>query len=308
MSQWSKSALRKRIAFYERNLKLQQLATADEIEAVASRFRGRPTKDELWQWFAELRSLARRNEWKSAEGSGRVTADELDAALEALEGRGEYVQLASVKLVVRIVPASYDRINLIEHLEWTALRLEAAEALIRRKIDAGDDAELPGYDVDICPECERPRRPAALDELLARIQAEITHNRGLIYAQVTAPGPSPAPAAEGVTWASKLTPIEHVALVQAYHRVNLDLLRRLPKPMSRDGERELPTHWSFLFAQLEARTDKQIPADRFMRDRSLAAIVAAVSLEEREHESSRKKAEERQRAEAGARKAARRAR
>lgn len=300
MTSWSRDYLKKKVAFYERVLKRQNLATADEIEAVARKHPGRK-KDDLWARYAELRSLARRNEWVNAAASGEITTDEMEAALEALEGRGELVELASVKAIVRVVPASYERINLVEDLELAQRRLQDAHEALRAAIERGDDLELPGYDVDACPECRRPRRPAQLHELLAGFRKEIAHYRGLIYSQVTAPDPKPVDDAKPPPWSSKITPLEHLALVQAYHRVNMDLLRRLPRPVSRDGERELPAHWSFLFSQLEARTKHRLPAKHFMREYSLAAIVAALTQEQMEHEAEKKRAETETRQSRGAR-------
>ena len=80
-----------------------------------------------------------------------------------------------------------------------------------------------------------------------------------------------------ISWAEKITPAEHVALLQAYHRVNLERMRDIPRPTTEDGESELPSHWSFVMAHQahhESRPPKEI-----MKNRSLAAIVATLSLE-----------------------------
>ncbi len=299
---WTRGNLKRRIEFYRRNLRLQGLATAEELEAVAKQYKGRQTKDDLWHYYCELRSLARRNEWRNPDRpGGNLTLSELDAALEAMYGGGEFVQLPSIEQTVNVVPASYDRINLIEDLELTELRLRAARTELRKAIVRGDDISLPGYDVDICKECNRPRRPEGIDETLERLRKEITHYRGLIYTQVLAPGPAPVDDAEPVPWADQITALEHVAILQAYHRVNHDLLQRLPEPVSRDGKRNLPAHWSFLFAQLEARTKHRTKAATFMRDWSLPAIVAALTMESIENEEQRARAREESRLAARAR-------
>jgi hypothetical protein len=65
--------------------------------------------------------------------------------------------------------------------------------------------------------------------------------------------------------------------MQAYHRVNYDVITRLPQPTSKAGERTLPQSWAFLFAHQADRERR--PAVEIMRDRSLASTVAVIVLQ-----------------------------
>ncbi len=66
-------------------------------------------------------------------------------------------------------------------------------------------------------------------------------------------------------------------MLQAYHRTNYDLLVSMPSPRSKDGKRDLPTHWAFMFEGIAWR-ERRAPIE-IIRDRSLVSVVAATILE-----------------------------
>jgi hypothetical protein len=124
-----------------------------------------------------------------------------------------------------------------------------------------------------------------LDQILDRIISELGFQRSRLYAQVTAP--TPKPVDYEVDWADDITPIEDMALLQAWHRVNMDLITQLPQPRSRDGTRDLPTHWSFVFQSVAWRERR--PPEEIIRDRSLVSIVTSTVLEALKAEAADKK-------------------
>jgi len=110
---------------------------------------------------------------------------------------------------------------------------------------------------------------------LRRIAKAMEEQRGMVYANVVAPGPEPVE--KSVSWGHRITPPENRLLMQAYHQVNYDVLSQLPEPESSDGIRSLPKSWAFLFSNL---SDKEhIASADLMTDRSLASIVAVVVLQ-----------------------------
>lgn len=320
---WSKRELQSQVEFLERNVVRRGQATQAEIDELRQKHkerrrdqgRKRANMEDLWRWWADLKSFWRREE-SGAVHTGRVGApkrklgpDPLDAALKALEDRPEYVELPSVGLFVRVTPASWDRIQEIESLDWWLMRCEAARWLVRDRVK--ESGRLPD-DTPPCGECGRPMEPVELDQIGKDIRQQIVLLKGLIFRQITAPGPEPAVqqiAGDGIVraivrtvkwllgklelepvrWGSKITPAEHVALLQAYHRVNLERMRNIPRPTTEAGDSELPSHWSFVFAHQahhESRPPKEI-----MKTRSLAAIVATLSLEGLQVEDRNKKLE-----------------
>jgi hypothetical protein len=249
----SKKELKNLIAFYERNMINAGLAPTDEIEKIAEQRRGARDKDSLWDWLAELKSLARARKALEQKRGSPVKADAYEAAIAALEGRAESVWLPSLDTSVKVVPASWARILIVEDCEYWILKLHAYEIFIKQQEEQSDD------------------HPQILD----RVITSINETRSLLYAQIAAP--TPAPVEEGIDWADKITVLEEMALKQAWHRVNLDLIARLPEPASRDGKRALPRHWSFVFQSYSWRERR--PPGEIIRDRSLASIVAATVLE-----------------------------
>jgi hypothetical protein len=232
-----------------------QLATEEELEAVAKPYKGRPSKDDLWEWYADLKALARLRKSQETTAGRYDDADAFEAALAALEDRAESVYLPSIDLTVDVRPASWLRIMKIEKHSWWSDRLLATNVY---------------FASDLIVE-----KPPDLPELQDRIMGEISLQRNLLYSEITAP--SPAPAVELVDWADRITPLEEMALVQAYHRVNYDLLATLPTPRSKDGKRELPNHWAFIFEGIAWR-ERRAPIE-IIRDRSLVSVVAATILE-----------------------------
>lgn len=255
MGQKSKREVQARVDTYVRNLKAAGLATEAELESVAKLYKG-GTKDDIWEWLVELRSLARVRKATTDQRSGHKTVDALEAAIAALEGRAEMVELKSIGRTVKVVPASWARIMLVEDINWWIMRLTAAHVVFKN-----DEAhETPLHE---------------LDQILDRILSELSFQRSRLYALVTAP--TPAPVDHVVDWADDITPIEDMALVQAWHRVNMDLMTQLPQPRSRDGVRNLPTHWSFVFQSVAWRERR--PPEEIIRDRSLVSIVTSTVLE-----------------------------
>ncbi len=66
-------------------------------------------------------------------------------------------------------------------------------------------------------------------------------------------------------------------MLEAYHRVNYDVITRIPEPSSSDGERQLPHSWAFLFAHRADRERR--PAVELTCNRSLGSLIANMSLE-----------------------------
>lgn len=263
--------LKRRIDFQKRNLLRTDLATEEEIAAIFSKHEERRAEHRWIYIWGDLRVLIALK--MKDKGGGRIPPDAMAAAILALEEAPETVWLPSLKQQVVIWPAGFEKINAIERLEWWMPRLEAGRIMLMRDKENGRPSKADSR--AICDACERPTSPGNLDELLQEIALESAHMHSWIYAHATSG--SPAPAEEPVTWASQITVLEHMALVQAYHRVNRDIIEQLPKPMSRDGDREQPRHWSFLFAHQADHQQK--PPIEIMRNQSLAGLIAVVSLE-----------------------------
>lgn len=247
----SKDWLRSRVAFYRRNLKAAKLATEAEIANVASRFPG-DGKDDLWEELAHLMSLARRREWRGSQGS-QSRADALDIALYAMADKPITVELPSARRGVKVHPASWPRILLIEDQDFWLQQLHVLREVIR--------SNYADYD--------EPQR------MLQEVAEEIDTVRLELLAQVIAPGPA---IYEGrpPEWLVRLTPIEDMALKQAWHRLNLEPLLTMPKPVSKKGDRELPSHWAFLFESVSWRTKQASP--EVVHNRSLVSMVAESSV------------------------------
>lgn len=274
-------ALKRLIDVQKRNLIRSHLATPAEVAAVEKKHQERPARHRWIFIWGDLRVLIAVK--MTAKGGGKVPPDALAAAILALEEAPETVWLPSLKRQVDVCPASWDKINAIERCDWWLPRLEAGRFVLMHDTENGRPTKADSRAV--CEACERPTHPGNLDELLTEIGQESAHMRAWIYAHVTSG--SAAPAEEPVSWASEITVVEHTALVQAYHRVNTDIIRRLPKPMSRDGEREQPRHWSFLFAH--QADHQEVPPKEIMRNQSLASLIAVVSLEAISHQALQKK-------------------
>ncbi len=257
---WTRKKLENRIASLDKLLRIEKLATDAELDSVASSHPGK-TKEQLWLRYAELRSFARRKEWQARRQNRRGDADSFETALAALEDRAEIVELPSLNRTFRISPASWLRIMRVEDLDWWILRLGAARLLL--KYDAGR-----GEPID------------DLDETLGKIQEEVSHCRSLLYAEVTAEGP--APLYEPIDWGDRITPDEEMLLMEAWHRVNTDILRRLPRPMSKKDGKELPNTWAMVFQSVAWRERR--PPIEIVRERSLVSICAETALEAIKHE------------------------
>lgn len=284
----SADQVRRRIANLTFGLERSGLATEEELASVAARFQGESDVEKLWEYWAELKALgiARIGERKK---KGPVNEQQLEVAAEALAEKPEKVELPSLKKTITVHPASYARIQRIEeHAFWMSM-LEAARSLLLDRARTGQPS--PATSGKPCGECGRPTEPGRLEDLLDRTRTELKLQRAALYGQVTAPGP--APSQESVDWAEKITPLEEALLMQAYHRVNYDVIQGLPEPKSKDGERDLPRSWAFLFSSMALREKK--PAAEIMQDRSLASIIATFVLEqlrEEEREAKRKKEKE----------------
>lgn len=300
--------LKQLIALYERDLPRRGAVTPQELEDVTARFSGRRLRvHDYWEWWADLRAYAKREAWLAGKAGDLGDADALEAAIESLEERAESVELPSLGVTVIVAPASWARIQIIEDHALLEACLQGGRHLLLERLRNGKPIKIrKGESVEICPKCDRPLEVGDTADLLFRTEAELSYQRAAIYAQVTALGPQPLPVGSQVEWADKIVPEEQIALLQAYHRVNLDRLRRMPKPAGKDKKTALPSHWSFLFARLAARENK--PAAEIMRDRSLVAIVAVTILESRRDEIQREEAKRDAKTEAKARpKASRRA-
>ena len=263
MATWSKRQLRDRVAFFRRNLVNHGWATEEEVDSVAQSFPG-ATKDDLWQQLAMLMTYGRRGEWKGARSKEtEARADELDVALSALEDRPETVELPSVNdgdgpMRVTVRPGNWARLNRIDDCDFWRWRLEAARIYLRQEIEAGRDVD-------------------EFDDWTRRIEEELNWTRAMIYAHATAPGTEPWKEPEPPAWCYKLTPVEELMLIQAYHRVNLEPMTLMPKPRGRDGKSELPRHWAFLLQSVSWREKR--PVREVIHDRSLVSIVAEATLE-----------------------------
>jgi hypothetical protein len=273
-SRWRKITmpeLRRRIAFLQRNLVRSRVATAEEIAAVAARFKGQRSLAAYWEHWAELKAMAiARARPAREQRSKKVTPESLEMAVRAMSDEGKTVSLPSLGREVRIVPASFARIVRIEEHEWWMVRLEAARALLVEKAQEQGTASE-----EVCGECHRPKSSGTFDTLLQRITAELQHQRGMLYANVTAPGA--APVLEPVSWPDEITVAEDLLLRQTYHQVNFDVISQLPELRSEDGERDLPRSWAFLFAHQADRERR--PAHELMRDRSLGSTIAVMVME-----------------------------
>lgn len=277
------SELRNRIAFLQRNLIRSRLATKEELDTVASRFAKARSKDALWEYWAELKAVAIARAIKRGPRVG-LSEESLQAAVEALSDQTCDVTLISINETFTIYPASYKRIEVLEEHAWWVARLEAARTLLIQSANKGSPHYLSQSD-EVCSQCNRPLSPGRFNELLQRIQEECEYQRAMLYAQVTITGP--APAKEPVDWAAKITPAEDLLLMEAYHRVNYDVIMRLPEPKSQDNQRSLPRSWAFLFSH-QANRERR-PSVEVMRDRSLGSVVAVLVMEAIRHESLKKK-------------------
>lgn len=268
MAHKTKRQIRDRIEFYSRNLRNAGLATDEEIASVAKPYKGRSSKDDLWMWFADLKALARLRKGNERSevtlGGGIELSRAYDVAIAALEDTPETVYLASIDKHVDVTPASWARILRIEDIAWWLLRLQAMQVLMND------------------PEIEN--KPDNLADVQERIRKELDWQRAFLYAQVVAP--TPAPVKEPVDWGNDITPIEEMALMEAYHRVNVDTLSQMPMPKSRDGKRDLPNHWVFLFQSFAWR--ERCPPTAIIRDRSLVSIVAEATIQNIQEDAARR--------------------
>ena len=286
---WTEKEFERRIAFFERNIERAGLATRAEIAAVALRSKEWAIPERLIYHWADLRALlVERN-------STTVDPDALEAATQAMEERPEWVTLPSVDRNVAVRPASFERITLVEQLDFNLKLLQGARAFLMYQRAMGRKSPAPAPEP--CSECKRPYDPEGAFQLIEDMGREADFTRASLFSQIIADGPE---IREGplVDWAKRITPGEHLLLVQAYHRVNTDPIVRVSKLVSGDGKRDLPMSWSFLFASMEEREHR--PAKEIMRDRSLASIVAVCVVSALQHREAEKKAKEK--AERGARK------
>ena len=267
----SEREIKRRIEHLKRNLVRGRIAVEAEIEAVLAKHNERSEQHrDLFIW-ADLRVLAAVNQ-KGKGGRGGHTPDALAAAILALEEAAEFVWMPSLKRTLAVVPAGWNKINAIERCEWWLPRLEAGRLMLMNDKAEGRRSKA---DPVPCDACGRPLHPGNVDELIEAISVEIANFRAWIYAHVTSG--SPAPAKERAPWANQITVLEHMALIQAWHRVNTDIVSRIPRPVSKDGQREQPTHWSWLFAHQADYQSK--PPTEIMENQSLAALIAVISLE-----------------------------
>lgn len=266
--------LRGRIEFLRRNLLRGKLADESELDKIAARFKGERSKSSLWAHWAELKAIAiakAKNNDPSA--IPEVSEESLEVAVMALADKSVDVFLPSLKQTFTVVPASFSRIEALEGHAWWLARLEAARAVLLE--DANTGKVNKNVAAEYCEKCERPLEVGSLDEILKRIQLEIDQQRDWVLAHAVAP--TPAPADKPVNWGDRITTAEYTLLVQSYHRVNYDIVSRLPEPKSENGARTLPRSWAFLFSH---QADKERrPSAELMRDRSLASVVAVIVLE-----------------------------
>jgi hypothetical protein len=234
---------------------LYELATDAEIASVAESYPGR-TKHELYLRWAELRAYARGRRWQAQKYGDRQKAELWEVAQAALEDRAEVVELISVKQKVSVCPASWARIMTVEDCDWWLMRLCAARLVLKNDADKGEPIEN-------------------LDETLEKIRTEIAHTRAVLYGEVTAP--SPAPANAPVDWADSITPIEEAQLLQAWHDVNTDILKRLRAPVSKRDRSPHPPSWSMVFQSVAWRNNEY--PRTIIHDWSLVSICAENVIE-----------------------------
>ncbi len=278
---WTDREFERRIAFFERNIERAGLATTAEIAAVALRSKEWAIPERLIYHWADLRALlVERNKTT-------VDPDALEAATQAMEERPEWVTLPTVDRVVAVRPASFERITMVEQLDFNLKLLQAARTFLMFQRAAGKRRPKAP---EPCGECKRPYDPEGAFDLIERMGREADFARASLYTQIIADGPEPHDGPL-VDWSKKLTGGEHMLLLQAYHRVNTDPILRVSKLVSSDGKRDLPMSWSFLFATMEEREHR--PAKEIMRDRSLASIVAVCVVSALQHREMEKKAKER---------------
>ncbi len=279
---WSDHEVRRRIAFLERNIKRSGMASNLEIAACQARSSERKEPERWLFYWADLRTLIRE------KNHDHVDAEGLEAATRALEEIPEHIHLPTIGADLVVHPASWSRINVIETHAFNLHLCEAARAYLMTLREQGNASPV---DKKPCSGCGRPLEPGEVFAHISRLGDEMSFQRASLYTQIVAPGPEPAEG-ELVTWAERITPAEHLVLLQAYHRCNSDVIARLPKLSSADGKRELQGSWSFLFARFEEREGR--PAKHIMRDRSLAAVIAicvtAAIQQRRSQEKAREKA------------------
>jgi hypothetical protein len=264
--------LRRRISFLERNLVRGGLATAEQVAAVVSQHQGRSTMA-LVEQYVHLKALAINAGSQQQHPVRKHSSDDaLQAAVHALSDQSHSVHLPSLGHAVTVTPASYARINAVEDHEWWMLRLLAARMMLVN--DAEHGTPHPATQAKVCTACQRPLAPGKLKEVLAELDREIMYQRSMLYANVVAE--TPAPVTTPVSWADQLTSAEDALLRETWHRINYEILSRLPQPTGTSGS-DLPRSWAFLFAH-QADRERRSPVE-IMRNRSLASLVAVVVLE-----------------------------
>ena len=257
MGHQTKEYVRSRVEFYLRNLRNAGLATDAELDSVAKSCRGQSSKDDLWECLAELKSLARLRKAQAQRQGNVQSADAYEAAIAALEERAETVYLKSINETVLVRPGSWARIMLIEDVAWWVNRLIATHAYLMSD--------------------EAAEQLSEREDIQLRVIDELSYQRTRLYSQLVAPSAAPVAPSEHVKWADDITPLEEGALLQAYHRVNYDLISSMPTPTSKDGKRPLPNHWAFVFQSVAWRERR--PPLEIIRDRSLVSVVASTVLE-----------------------------
>jgi hypothetical protein len=252
---WTKPWLRDyEIPRLEKVLKSGRLASVDEIAALADQYKGGAFADHC-EWCRKLSTFARRQEWHARE-HGDDVAEAVWKDLAVLADLAEPVELRSIKERVTVTPASMARIMVVEDCDWWLLRLLAARMVLKADADKGNPIE-------------------DLDETLGKIRDEIAHTRSILFGEVVAR--TPAPADQPVDWADKITPLEESQLLQAWHTVNTDLLKRLKAPVSKRDGSALPPTWSMVFQSI-AWLHNKYPRT-IIRDWSLVAVCASNVIE-----------------------------
>jgi len=213
-------------------------------------------KDDWWRRLVELSSYARRKEFGQLDSGGNAVVDE-GPLMDAIEDVPIEVDLRN--RTVRVYPASFSRIGVVEDLDFWLKWLGYMYTMYR----ANPDLVMDG---------------SRLREVLGGIREAEGHIRGKLYAQITAPGPEPLEIDNAPKWAMRITPAEHNALLDAWLEVNV----MRPKRAEQVIKQKYPTKPSkgadsapgtmqgfpFLFASQSYRTEK--PVKHYINDRSLA--------------------------------------
>lgn len=240
------SQLKARCEKLQHHLVFQKVISDAEVKALRH---GR-SRDDWWERYAELKSYARRIEWKK-RGDVTDTTKVSDDVVELNRIRALLAEPLPVVLesgeTIQIHPKSYNAMVLLRALDYTY-------AWLIGQLDELARVHTP-YSPDLIPRCAQ-----RLIELSNKIVAIVTH-----------PGPGYDQKLVDAPLASEYTSLDLLAIQNAFNEINAMRLMALPKLHEKPGAETESTGWSSFFVVMGIK--KNIDVGEMMQDHSLAKLI-----------------------------------